>query len=83
LPPPAALYKQLLSTLARVGHVKAPGITPREFVAQLTDSGFGPVLLVERFTNCYYETRYGYEAFNSQQLQTLLKSLQHELEAER
>jgi hypothetical protein len=83
LPPPAVIYKQLLSTLAKVGHVKGPGTTPLEFVTQLTAGGFGPVLLVERFTDCYYKTRYGNEAFDSEQLQTLLKSLQHKLNAER
>jgi hypothetical protein len=59
LPPAAQLYVRLLGLLQRAGHVKPAGATPREFAAGLRRSRFQAAELVERFTNCYYETRFG------------------------
>jgi transglutaminase-like putative cysteine protease len=56
--PAAQLYRRLTSILARAGHAKPAGTTPLEFVDRLANSGFGPVLLVERFTHCYYDLRF-------------------------
>ncbi len=86
LPPSALLYKQLLALLAKVGRTKEPGSTPREFAAELAAGGFGPHEVVDRFTRCYYDTRFGGATLDDERrrrLNDLLQELRRELDAQR
>jgi transglutaminase-like putative cysteine protease len=71
----AGLYQRLLKALARGGYVKGPGVTPREFAGELAAAGFGGSVLVERFTRCYYEVRYGGQELTPERGQELAEIL--------
>jgi protein-glutamine gamma-glutamyltransferase len=85
--PPAAsiLYARLLGLLARAGQIKPIGVTPQEFAEGLARQGFAASKLVERFTRCYYEVRYGEQPLSEsvrQELRSLLEQVQQALRTE-
>lgn len=90
LPGVAQLYARFLSLLARRGHSKAPGLTPREFLGALAAPAPGrpaaqllpeALELARRITDCYYRARFG--AGDGDELPGLLRELEHALRASR
>jgi transglutaminase-like putative cysteine protease len=71
------LYQQMLRVLARRGWKKAPGQTPREFVAAIPRSEVaGPV---GELTSLYQAARFGAQATDAEQMTGLLAKIKNVL----